>query len=143
MRCVILVHLAHRKATGKMLSSLEGKQSRERKKSATTVANFTYFYNGIMVSLSLVAGSVETISIISPCGKQILVWTIIFLVTDTRSIDFNNIILILVRIIDELFMRCIFTEFKALDFFPVNCENRVNFCFFFTRCLLISKDSIW
>ena len=32
MRCVILVHLAHRKATGKMLSSLERKQSRERKK---------------------------------------------------------------------------------------------------------------
>ncbi len=27
MRCVILVHLVHRKATGKMLSSLEGKQS--------------------------------------------------------------------------------------------------------------------
>ena len=73
MRCVILVHLAHLKATGKMLSSLEGKQSRERKKFATTVANFTLFYNGIMVSLSLVAGSVETISIISPCGKQILV----------------------------------------------------------------------
>ena len=38
MRCVILVHLVHRKATGKMLSSLEGKQSRERKKFATTVA---------------------------------------------------------------------------------------------------------
>ena len=73
MRCVILGNLAHRKATGKMLSSLEGKQSRVRKKFATTVANFTYFYNGIMVSLSLVAGSVETISIISPCGKQILV----------------------------------------------------------------------
>ena len=49
-------------------------QSRERKKFATTVANFTLFYNGIMVSLSLLAGSVETISIISPCGKQILVW---------------------------------------------------------------------
>ena len=32
MRCVILVHLAHRKATSKTLSSLEGKQSREQKK---------------------------------------------------------------------------------------------------------------
>ena len=32
MRCLILGNLAHRKATGKMLSSLEGKQSRERKK---------------------------------------------------------------------------------------------------------------
>ena len=73
MRCVILVNLAHRKATGKMLSSLEGKQSREQKKFATTVANFPLLYNGIMVSLSLVAGSVETISIINPCGKQILV----------------------------------------------------------------------
>lgn len=31
MRCVILVHLAHLKATGKMLSSLEGKQSRKKK----------------------------------------------------------------------------------------------------------------
>ena len=31
MRCVILVHLAHRKATGKMLSSLEWGQSRNKK----------------------------------------------------------------------------------------------------------------
>ena len=31
MRCVILVHLAHRKATGKMLSSSEREQSRKKK----------------------------------------------------------------------------------------------------------------
>ena len=31
MCCVILVHLVHRKATGKMLSSLEGIQSRKKK----------------------------------------------------------------------------------------------------------------
>ena len=73
MRCVSLGNLAHRKATGKMLSSLEREQSRKQKKFAMTIANFTLFYNGIMVSLSLVAGSVEIISIISPCGKQILV----------------------------------------------------------------------
>ena len=72
MRCVISIWRIA-KATGKMLSSLEGEQSRERKKSATYIANFTLFYNGIMVSLSLLAGSVEAISIISPCGKQILV----------------------------------------------------------------------
>ena len=32
MRCVILLHLAHRKATGKMLSSLERELSRKQKK---------------------------------------------------------------------------------------------------------------
>ena len=31
MRCVILLHLAHRKATGKMLSSLEREQSKKEK----------------------------------------------------------------------------------------------------------------
>ena len=77
------------------------------------------------------------------CLHRDLVWTIILLVTDTRSIDFNNIILIVMREVDELIMWCIFTEFKALDFFSVNRENRVNFCLFFSRCLLISKDGIW
>ena len=73
MRCVILVHLAHRKGNGQNALLLGRETVAERKKFATTVANFPLLYNGIMVSLSLVAGSVETISIISPCGKQILV----------------------------------------------------------------------
>ena len=73
MRCVILVHLAYRKGNGQNALLLGMGTVAERKKFATTVANFPLLYNGIMVSLSLVAGSVETISIISPCGKQILV----------------------------------------------------------------------
>ena len=73
MCCVILVHLAHLKGYWQNALLLGGETVAGTKKSATTAANFTLFYNGIMVSLSLVAGSVETISIISPCGKQILV----------------------------------------------------------------------
>ena len=73
MSCVILVPLAHHKGNGQNALLLGTGTVAERKKFATTVANFTLFYNGIMVSLSLLAGSVETISIISPCGKQMLV----------------------------------------------------------------------
>ena len=47
MRCVILVHLVHRKATGKMLSSLEGKQSRERKKGSLSNSVDEEFEEGI------------------------------------------------------------------------------------------------
>ena len=73
MRCVILGNLVGLKGYGQN-ALLLGKGTVEKsKKSATTAANFPLFYNGIMVSLSLLAGSVETISIISPCGKQILV----------------------------------------------------------------------
>ena len=73
MRCVISVHLTHLKGNGQNALLLGTGTVEKSKKSATTSANFTYFYNGIMVSLSLLAGSVETISIISPCGKQMLV----------------------------------------------------------------------
>ena len=65
--------MAHRKGNGQNALLLGRETVEKEKKFATTVADFTYFYNGIMVSLSLVAGPVETISIISPCGKQILV----------------------------------------------------------------------
>ena len=73
MRCVILGNLAHRKGNEQNALLLGRGTVEKEKKFATTVANFTLFYNGIMVSLSLLAGSVETISIINPCGKQILV----------------------------------------------------------------------
>ena len=73
MRCVILGNLVHLKGYGQN-ALLLGKGTVEiAKKSATYIANFPLLYNGIMVSLSLLAGSVETISIISPCGKQMLV----------------------------------------------------------------------
>ena len=72
MRCVILINLAQLKRYWQN-ALLLGMVTVEKKKSATFIANFTLFYNGIMVSLSLVAGSVETISIIKPCGKQMLV----------------------------------------------------------------------
>jgi len=73
MHCVILGNLVDLKGY-RQNALLLGKGTIEKsKKSATTVANFPLFYNGIMVSLSLVAGSVETISIIKPCGKQMLV----------------------------------------------------------------------
>ena len=73
MHCVILGNLVDLKGYGQN-ALLLGKGTVEiAKKFATTAANFPLFYNGIMVSLSLLAGSVETISIISPCGKQILV----------------------------------------------------------------------
>ncbi len=73
MRCVILVNLAQLKGDGQNALLLGLESVEKQKKSATFIANFPLFYNGIMVSLSLVAGSVEIISIISPCGKQILV----------------------------------------------------------------------
>lgn len=73
MRCAILVNLAHLKGYWKNALLLGLETVEKQKKSAIHIANFTLFYNGIMVSLSLVAGSVETISIIRPCGKQILV----------------------------------------------------------------------
>ena len=73
MCCVILVHLAHREGKGQNALLLGSGTVEKEKKFAMTIANFTLFYNGIMVSLSLVAGSVEIISIINPCGKQILV----------------------------------------------------------------------
>ena len=73
MRCVILVNLAPVKGYCQNALLLGIGTVGKQKKSATFIANFTLFYNGIMVSLSLVAGSVETISIIKPCGKQILV----------------------------------------------------------------------
>ncbi len=73
MRCVILGNLVHLKGYRQNALLLGMGTVEIAKKSATTVANFHLFYNGIMVSLSLLAGSVETISIISPCGKQMLV----------------------------------------------------------------------
>jgi len=72
MRCVIIFETAKLKGDWQN-ALLLGMGTVEKKKSATYIANFHLFYNGIMVSLSLVAGSVETISIIKPCGKQILV----------------------------------------------------------------------
>ena len=73
MRCAISVNLAQLKGYWQNALLLGLGTVEKQKKSATFIANFTLFYNGIMVSLSLVAGSVEIISIISPCGKQILV----------------------------------------------------------------------
>lgn len=73
MRCVILGNLVHLKGYWQNTLLLGMGTVEKQKKSATTVANFPLFYNGMMVSLSLLAGSVEIISIIKPCGKQMLV----------------------------------------------------------------------
>ena len=70
MRCVILVYLAYLKGYWQNALLLGRETVESTKKVRHDCSELYIFYNGIMVSLSLVAGSVETISIISPCGKQ-------------------------------------------------------------------------